>query len=87
MQISVDSDRTGNGQPPQNLGAKGHTGYNEVSVLTNFVPMGFHCTSFKVTTMSYSKWQPGFSPFPAKLPCLLKIEIVNLATLCHLHML
>ena len=44
ISVSIDSDRTRNVQPPQILGAVGHPHYNEVSVLTNFVLTGFHCT-------------------------------------------
>ena len=45
ISVSIDSDRTRNGQPPQILEAIGHPRYNELRVLTNFVLTGFHCTS------------------------------------------
>ena len=51
ISVSIDSDRTRKGQPPKILGAIGNTRYNEFSVLTNFVLMGFHCMYlFKLKT-------------------------------------
>ena len=44
ISVSIDSDRTRNGQPPQILGAIGHPRYNGISELTDFVITGLHCT-------------------------------------------
>ena len=43
ISVSIDSDRTRNGQPPQILGAIGHPRYNGISELTDFVITGLHC--------------------------------------------
>ena len=45
ISVSIDSDRTRNGQPPQILGAIGHPRYNGISELTDFVITGRHCIS------------------------------------------
>ena len=44
ISVSIDSDRTRNGQPPQILGAIGHPRYNGISELTDFVITGLHCS-------------------------------------------
>ena len=46
ISVSIDSDRTRNGQPPQILGAIGHPRYNGISELTDFVITGLHCILF-----------------------------------------
>ena len=65
ISVSIDSDRTQKGQTPKILGAIGNTRYNEFSVLTNFVLMGFHCMylfKLKVLAMFILTFLTSYNP-------------------------